>query len=644
MTSRPPLSSPFPSLLSSSSLQINTPTKTTTTGGKLSLFRTHRYQSWRSALGGKAGGAGVAAACGGGGSAKEEEEEVDDDDEGAGEMQRGEQQQRVTAPRTTPQAKPSRTAASRKKESRDSRGSRIVTAGFATFPVIETTQLQLTPATSATSSSARTAAPPAAAHPTATAAATTASTSACPMVEGGTIITATPEARRVMRHISGLGMEDPTLFEANNNNLRGRQARQRATDTDPMRFTEDHHGPVDTVEDAGAAVAAEEKAAGASLLLFQDMRIEDMRIEDMPLDMRSAMSVESDPTATFSASNGGVDVQMFHSSLGHITGWLPLQPLDDKVSKVKKSATSQQEEELDTEQLLQSLPCDHDEPAKEQEETAAADASKQGSSRTKNVLCDAMIEQALLGASLNSLQSLSLDELQMHSSLGHFANPHVFLAAAPSESSDEGGGGGVIKRSDRHSRRALTTARSVARIAVPPGSITRVASRRRHAAGSNPAYRSPSDWKDRLHQSMPMNVKLTSGGNGNCRDPAALSASAELSSSSICSRPARPEWKAPPSVAALSRSSLTLGHDADDDHRAETKGGGGDTITGGLKAHEEEPRHHPATLSPSLTRPAAAVVIIPKKRALPSIQCLFPEDSAPPSTTTTTMTATMASC
>jgi hypothetical protein len=632
MTSRPPLSSPLPSLSSSSSLQINS-TKTTT-GGKLSLFRTHRYQSWRSALGRGDGGRG-----GGGGGAKEGENE----NEGAKGMRVGEQQQRIKTIKTM---KPSSTVSNKKKESREPRGARVITAGFATFPFNETTQLKLTPATSA-SSSARIAAPPAA---------TAASTPTCPVVGGGTVITATPEARRVMRHISGLGMEDPTMFVANANHVRGMQVRQRAADTDPMRFTEDHHGPVDDGDDAAAAAAAEVDA-DASLRLFQDMRI-----EDMPLDMRSAMSVESDPTATFSCSNGGVDVQMFHSSLGHITGWLPLPPLDDinkeandnKVSKVKQSATSQQEE-LDTEQLLQSLPCDDDDPPQEVV-NEAADASKQGSGTTKNVLCDAMIEQALLGASLNSLQSLSLDELQMHSSLGNFANPRVFLAAAPSESSDEGGGGGAIKRSDRHSRRALTTARSVARIAGPtpgpPGSPTRVESRRRHAAGSNPAYRSPSDWKDRLHQSMPMNVKLTGGGSGGggnggggsggkYRDPAA--ASEEVSSNSISSRPAKPEWKAPPSVVALSRSSMTLSHDAGDD-RAATKGGGGDKCTGVLKAHEEEPQHHPSTLSPSLTRPAAAVVIIPKKRALPSIQCLFPEDSAPPSTTATTMTATMASC
>jgi hypothetical protein len=387
------------------------------------------------------------------------------------------------------------------------------------------------------------------------------------------------------------------------------------------------------------------------LQLFQDMRI-----EDMPVDLRSTLSVESDPTATFSHSDGGVDVELFHASLGRITGWHPSPPNPSPLDRVKgdegegdsKNSTKDDDEGavnrnttsgrrrslavenddnellLGAEQLLRSLPSDAD----NDDDTGNGASPRHATQRNrKNVLCGAMIEQALLGASLNSLQSLSLEEIRQCSSLSSCANPGAFMARTTTTTT-AATHAGECTRSD-HVPDNLAKARSVARMAaVPPASPRRHATagtaRQHHHHHPSLSASSKGHGQDRLHQSMPMmDVKISCGGGPegpNGRDAASY-------------RPGKPEWKAPPSVVALSLSQSLLTVSSDYDERGDQ--------TSRLSPSKVDQQHFQGQhVEPRPAAASAGAVVIRKKRALPSIQCLFPEDSAPPSTAA----ATTASC
>jgi hypothetical protein len=401
------------------------------------------------------------------------------------------------------------------------------------------------------------------------------------------VIVATPQSRQIMRHISGLGMEDPTTYMAQ------AQSQAQASDADE---SPNRRGRRKSSTEAPALKSkspdGKDDGVNDRMLVFQDMKL-----ADLPKDMRSILSVESDPTARLppppassgeSGSGGdtdpaggtygiGIDMEMFHSSLGHLDAVLHGYDDDDtdedpgRADQGPGGSAALRDPPHETEQLLRSLP-DSGEGAGH-------------SSRSRDKEASAMEQAALLGASLSSLQSLSLEELQKPATLKSSGmDPRLFLEAASS------------------TRSMLVT---------KPGGLSP-----QGREGSTPLSSSQQLSRDdhhRFHSSMPLHVKVL---------PTPAAANALSSSSSLLRKNARPALlSAPfsPSGTASRHSKLR--------YRAPP------SITSLCPLPEAAKLPSPVgkggaagRASKDCARAAAAVaaVAVPRMRALPSLHQLFP--------------------
>lgn len=334
-------------------------------------------------------------------------------------------------------------------------------------------------------------------------------------------IESTPAARKVMRHISALGMEDPVTrqsgFDDHCLNASAPQLFQRSESIKATKKTTLQEHPS---------------------LIFDDMAL-----DDLPQDMKSLISVASDHTAT---SEKGIDMQLFHSSLGHLSaaGFDFHEALETSDStKCQKKFTNSSEESAS--------PSKSEGNDNSQLAAASVEMLPPKSSLAQNGADDEIYRT--LGESLQSLQSLSLEELQCMNSI----------------SVCEG----------NNSSRSLWT-------------------RPQAASQSQLHIRRSTLESSRLHQSYPrsmrqsQNTAIVGGAQSSYRRDSTSTGHA------CCAVPLRPssghkrEWQAPPFVGSF-----------------------GSTNDGDA-----------ASKSPPRKRSTIGTSVIPRRRRLPSIAQLFPDD------------------
>lgn len=417
------------------------------------------------------------------------------------------------------------------------------------------------------------------------------------------VIVATPESRQIMRHISGLGMEDPVTFMVR------AQAQTQATQAHSPAVTPESDGksnpsrrrdnlPPSTGKSSGDGENGD--GDGIQDNIYRQPVFRDMKLEDIPRNMRSILSMESDPTARLpppslslpSLNHNdpvvhnlriGIGLDEFHSSLGRLlTGLHDVEEGEGADRPNKESSAADHNPLADTEQLLRSLP------------DSGGDS---GGAKSRDREASA-IEQAVLslGASLSSLQSLSLEELQKPATLKSSGkDPRLFLEAASSTRSmqmgarQQGGAGGATPSSRRYPQHCQQLSRR--------------------------------DHDDRLHSSMPLNVRIISASTAS-----PLSSTSSLLRKNVKpalfaapfspspTRPHKLRYRAPPSISSLCP--------LPEAKKAETSAGGAEA----MDAKSRSPPGKGGSWQAS--EKSASAVVVPKMRALPSLNQLFPEDDS----------------
>jgi hypothetical protein len=118
-------------------------------------------------------------------------------------------------------------------------------------------------------------------------------------------ISPTKNSLRLMRQISGLGMEDPVF------GLAFLDANDEDDDFDDRRQPPRHDNDNDKDNDNSKRMQRRGSLIPLPMLMLNDL-FQDMGFDDLPLDMRDDMSVASDPTAAFTQHQKDAMLMMPH--------------------------------------------------------------------------------------------------------------------------------------------------------------------------------------------------------------------------------------------------------------------------------------------------------------------------------------------